>query len=50
MEREEQQKPLGQRLLDNMWLLLGLGLAIPIISYTLWGIIELISMGDATLP
>lgn len=49
METEE-QKPLGQRFLDNIWLLLALGLAIPIISYTLWGIIELISMGEATLP
>lgn len=48
MEKEE--KPLGQRFLDNIWLLLALGLAIPIISYTLWGIIELISMGEAPLP
>lgn len=46
----EQKKPLGQRFLDNIWLLLALGLAVPIISYTLWGIIELISMGEATLP
>ncbi|NGP88783.1 hypothetical protein [Fodinibius halophilus] len=47
---EERKPPLGQRILDNMWLLLALGLAVPTISYTLWGIIELISMGDATLP
>jgi len=47
---ETEEKPLGQRFLDNVWLLLALGLAIPIISYTLWGIIEIISMGKAPLP
>lgn len=46
----EEEKPLGQRLMDNIWLLLALGLGIPILSYTIWGIIELMSMSDATLP
>lgn len=47
---ESEKKPLGQRFLDNIWLLLILGLLIPTISYTIWGIIELLSMGEATLP
>jgi thiol:disulfide interchange protein len=39
-----------QRLLDNPWLLLVLGLVVPILSYTLWGIFELLSLRPATLP
>jgi len=47
---EPKKKPLGQRFLDNIWLLLALGLLVPIVSYTIWGLIELLTMGDATLP
>lgn len=47
---ETEKQPLGQRILDNIWLLLVLGLLIPILSYTIWGIIELLSMGEAALP
>ena len=39
-----------QRLLDNVWLLLVLGFIIPFLSYTLWGWIELWSLGPAQLP
>lgn len=39
-----------QRLLDNPWLLLALGLAVPLLSYTLWGWIELRSVKPALLP
>lgn len=39
-----------QRLMDNPWLLLVLGLAVPLLSYTLWGWIELASLPDAPLP
>jgi len=39
-----------QRLMDNPWLLLALGLLVPFISYTLWGWIELMSMPAAKLP
>lgn len=45
-----EKKPLGQRFLDNIWLLLVLGILIPTISYTLWGIIEFLTVGEATLP
>jgi len=33
-----------QRLMDNPWLLLALGLAVPILSYTLWAWIELLNV------
>ena len=40
----EEQVPLLQRLLDNEFLLLAVGLLIPILSYLAWGLIELISL------
>ncbi len=39
-----------QRLMDNPWLLLALGVVVPFLSYTLWGWIELASMPPAKLP
>jgi hypothetical protein len=39
-----------QKFMDNIWLLLALGLAIPILSYTLWGVWELLSIPKGTLP
>jgi hypothetical protein len=39
-----------QKLMDNPWLLLALGLLIPIVSYTLWGWYELATMTTARLP
>ena len=42
--------PLGQRVFDNMFLLLVLGLVIMFVVYTGWGLWELYSMPTATLP
>ena len=39
-----------QKLMDNPWLLLALGLLVPLLSYTLWGWIELATMAPSTLP
>lgn len=39
-----------QKFMDNIWLLLFLGLAVPIVSYTLWGLIELMNIPPALLP
>lgn len=39
-----------KRLMDNPWLLLVLGVVIPMLSYTLWGWIELLLVQPATLP
>lgn len=42
--------PALQRLFDNPWLLLLLGLVIPTLSYTVWGLIELMMLPQAKLP
>ncbi len=39
-----------QKLMDNTWLLLALGILIPFLSYTVWGWIEIIMVKTATLP
>jgi hypothetical protein len=39
-----------QRLMDNPWLLLALGILIPFLSYTVWGWIELLMIKPAPLP
>jgi len=44
------KEPWLKRLLDNTWLLLALGVVIPMLSYTLWGWIELLLIPTATLP
>jgi len=47
---EEDRKHPWQKLLDNPWLLLFLGIAIPVLSYTVWGWIELAFLPPAQLP
>ena len=49
MNNPEKKHPL-QKLMDNTWLLLALGIAIPFLSYTLWGWIELMLVKAAPLP
>jgi hypothetical protein len=39
-----------QRLMDNPWLLLALGVLIPTVSFTVWAWIELYFLPPATLP
>jgi hypothetical protein len=39
-----------QRLMDNPWLLLVLGIAVPVLSYTIWAWVELYRLPPATLP
>lgn len=46
----EEPIPLGQRLFDNIFLLLVAGLLIMVAVYTGWGIWEVISLPPATLP
>ena len=41
MNEEVQNKPLLQKLLDNMWLLLLLGVVVYAISYVAWGWMEI---------
>lgn len=42
--------PRGQRLFDNLFLLLGLGIAVMAVLYTGWGMWEILTMPKATLP
>ena len=42
--------PLGQRLFDNMYLLLVLGVVVMLVVFTAWGMWEIVSMPNATLP
>ncbi|MBA4150376.1 MAG: hypothetical protein H0X66_19875 [Verrucomicrobia bacterium] len=48
--KEPTKKHPIQRLMDNPWLLLVLGVVIPTLSYTVWGWIELLLITPATLP
>ncbi|MBZ0271092.1 hypothetical protein K8I61_03590 [bacterium] len=50
MALEDSDRHLFQKLMDNPWLLLALGLLIPFLSYTAWGWIELALMAPAQLP
>jgi hypothetical protein len=42
--------PLLQRLYDRPFLLLAVGLVVMLAVYTLWGLWEVMSLPDATLP
>ncbi|HPE12612.1 MAG: hypothetical protein KC544_11875 [Gemmatimonadetes bacterium] len=45
-----ERPPLGQRLFDNVFLLLALGLLIMFVVYTGWGLWEIVNMPESTLP
>ncbi len=49
-DAHEERIPLMQRLYDNIWLLLVVGMTVMLVVYTGWGIWEVISMPQATLP
>jgi hypothetical protein len=36
--------------MDNPWLLLALGVLVPLVSYTVWGLVELYTLAPAALP
>lgn len=42
--------PQGQRLYDNLWLLLVAGIVVMTVFYTLWGLWEVLSLPPAPLP
>ncbi|MBV6522874.1 MAG: hypothetical protein MNPFHGCM_03024 [Gemmatimonadaceae bacterium] len=42
--------PLMQRLFDNVYLLLVLGIVVMLIVYTGWGMWEILTMPQGTLP
>jgi hypothetical protein len=43
-QNESGRVPVMQRLLDNPFLLLFLGVLIPMILYTLWGVVEILTL------
>lgn len=49
-EKGREPVPLGQRLFDNWWLLLLAGLAVMLITYTAWGLVEILTLPPAPLP
>lgn len=44
MTQTDEKVPLMQRLLDNPFLLLFLGVLIPMLVYTLWGVIDILTV------
>ncbi len=44
MEEDKDQIPLIQRVLDNPFILLFLGVAFPSVLYLIWGIMEIITI------
>ena len=44
MNTDNEPVPLMQKLLDNPFLLLFLGVMIPMIVYTLWGVIDILTV------
>ena len=44
MTQIEEKVPMMQQLLDNPFLLLFLGVLIPTIVYTLWGVIDILTV------
>ena len=46
----DERPPLLQRLFDNVFLLLGLGVVIMLLVYTGWGMWEIMTMPKGTLP
>ncbi len=44
MADDEENIPLMQKLMDNSFLLLFIGVLIPTVTYLIWGIMELVSI------
>jgi hypothetical protein len=49
-KREQGEVPVGQRLLDRPFLLLVAGLVVMFGFYTVWGLVEILSLPKAALP
>lgn len=46
----DEPPPFWQRVYDNVWLMLALGLIVMFVVYTAWGIWEVVTLPPATLP
>lgn len=47
---DAERVPLGQRLFDNMYLLLALGVLVMLGVFTAWGLWEILTMPTGKLP
>jgi hypothetical protein len=43
-DKAPEKVPLAQAFFDNIFLLLVLGLAVPVVFYTIWGLLEIASI------
>ncbi|MGE4071302.1 MAG: hypothetical protein AB7E72_09030 [Lysobacterales bacterium] len=43
-QEQDEKVPMMQQLLDNPFLLLFLGVMVPMVVYTLWGIIDILTI------
>jgi hypothetical protein len=43
-ENEKEEIPAMQRILDNPFLLLFIGVVVPTVFYTMWGIMEIVTI------
>lgn len=48
-DEEEERIPAMQHLLDNPFLLLFLGIAIPTVLFILWGVMEIVTIPNAPM-
>ncbi len=46
----KQEVPFGQRIFDKPFLLLALGLIVMFGFYTIWGLVEILTLPQAQLP
>lgn len=44
LDQDNEKVPLIQQLLDNPFLLLFIGVLIPMVVYTLWGVIDILTV------
>ena len=38
---------IGQKMVDNMYLWIAVGITLPLVFYFAWGVIELLTLGDS---
>jgi hypothetical protein len=43
-DKPEEKVPLAQVIFDNVFILLLLGLVVPVVFYTIWGLLEIASI------
>jgi hypothetical protein len=47
---DPEKEPFAKRLMDSPFVLLALGLLVMVVFYTGWGLVEILTLPQATLP